>query len=193
MAQSIRPGTGKAKRTQHLDELGPKPPRGGKDQSSGNPPGLRRTWNAEQLKERRIEALRMRVNGVGYREIGVALGVSGNTAHSDVRNELNAQAVEAAGELRALEYKRLSMAYEKAMGVMEAASGEMALKAVDRIERLSRSMRVLFGLDVPVRIDVTHHELSQQDVELQELLNEANAANAAELAKIADERTDAGS
>jgi hypothetical protein len=194
MAQNTRPGTGKAKRTQHLDEPGSKPPRGGyKDQASGNPPGLRRTWNAEQLKERRVEAVRLRVNGIGYREIGAALGIAGNTAHNDVKTELQAQAVEAATELRALEYGRLSKAYAKAMEVMDAASGEMALKAVDRIERLSRSMRVLFGLDVPVRIDVTHHELSQQDLELQELLNEANASNAVELTRIADERTDAGS
>jgi hypothetical protein len=193
-SMAARPGTGKAKRTTHLEESTPRPSRGGyMDQASGNPPGLRRTWNAEQLKERRIEAVKLRVNGIGYREIGAALGVPGNTAHSDVKTELQAQAVEAATELRALEYGRLSKAYAKAMEVMDAASGEMALKAVDRVERLSRSMRVLFGLDVPVRIDVTHHELSQQDVELQELLNEANAANANELARIADERTDTGS
>lgn len=194
MAQSMRPGTGKAKRTAHLDTPAPKPPRGGyKNQSSGNPAGRRRSWNAEELKQRRVEAVRLRVSGIGYREIGVALGISGNTAYDDVKTELQAQAVEAATELRALEYGRLSKAYEKAMGILDESSGELALKAVDRVERLSRSMRVLFGLDVPVRIDVTHHELSQQDLELQELLNEADARNAAELAKIADERTDAGS
>jgi predicted DNA-binding protein (UPF0251 family) len=193
MAQNTRPGTGKAKRTQHLETPGPESRPAGGGAQSGNPNGQRRTWNAEQLKERRIDALRLRVNGIEYRQIGEKLGVSAQTAWQDVKKELSAQAVEAAMELRALEYGRLSKAYAKAMEVMDAASGEMALKAVDRVERLSRSMRVLFGLDVPVRIDVTHHELSQQDVELQELLNEATAANATELAKIADERTDAGS
>lgn len=192
-SMAARPGTGKAKRTQHLETPGPESRPAGGGAQSGNPNGMRRTWNAEELKLRRIEALNLRVLGIEYRQIGEKLGVSAQTAWQDVKKELAGQAVEAAMELRTIEYARLSKAYAKAMEVLEAAApGELALKAVDRIERLSRSMRVLFGLDVPVRIDVTHHELSQQDLELQELLNEAGAKNATELERIANERADPG-
>ncbi len=190
-ASQSRSGTGKARRTRHLETPDPSiPERDGA--KSGNPNGLRRTWNQEQLELRRVDALRMRIQGVDYRAIGEALGISAQTAWRDVKNQLATVAVETATELRALEYAGLMKARSKAMQVLEASSGEMALKAVDRVERLSRSMRVLFGLDVPTRIDVTHHEISQQDLELQEMIREANAANETAIEQIAHERANPG-
>ena len=88
-----RRGTGNVKRTKHLDEPSPPAVRGGEGgQDSGNPNGLRRSRNAEDLLLRRVRAVELRTKGLGYREIGTILGVAGFTAHQDVKKMLSERA-----------------------------------------------------------------------------------------------------
>jgi hypothetical protein len=68
------------------------------------------------------------------------------------------------------------------------------LAAVDRLVKIedarvrnSESLRRLLGLDMPVKVDATVHEVRQEDVELAELIREAQAKNAAEEARIKGE------
>src|SRR5439155_26679694 len=68
------------------------------------------------------------------------------------------------------------------------------LQAVDRLNRIedgrrrtSESIRRLLGLDMPVKVDATITETTQQDLELAELVREAQAKNAAEEAAIKGE------
>ena len=56
------------------------------------------------------------------------------------------------------------------------------LQAVDRLNRIeesrrrtSESIRRLLGLDMPVRVDATVTETTQQDIELQEMIRDAKA------------------
>ena len=60
------------------------------------------------------------------------------------------------------------------------------LGAVDRLVRISESRRKLCGLDAPVKVaaDVTVTETTQEDLELQELLQEAKAKAAASAERI---------
>lgn len=65
------------------------------------------------------------------------------------------------------------------------------LAAIDRLAKIedarlknNESLRRLFGLDAPAKVDATVHEVRQEDVELAELIREAQAKNAAEEARI---------
>ena len=60
------------------------------------------------------------------------------------------------------------------------------LAAIDRLVKIRESYRRLFGLDRPVKVDATVHEVTQQDIELQEMLREAKAAMHAEEQQIRD-------
>jgi hypothetical protein len=52
------------------------------------------------------------------------------------------------------------------------------LKAVDRIIRASARRAGLLGLDAPVELNIRSTEVSQADLELDELIREAQARNA---------------
>lgn len=60
------------------------------------------------------------------------------------------------------------------------------LGAVDRLVRISESRRKLCGLDAPVKVqgDITVTETTQEDLELAEMIREAQARAAAAAAKI---------
>jgi hypothetical protein len=67
---------------------------------------------------------------------------------------------------------------------------DIKLRAVDRALRARESFRRLFGLDQPTKVDATVHEVTQQDLELQEMLREAKARTELEEQQIRDGGTD---
>lgn len=181
MTEPVR-RTGNAKRTKHLDRPQEPAVRSGYgQQGSGNPSGLRRSRNDEDLQVRRVRALELRTLGYGYREIGVALGVAAYTAHQDVKRELSRREGEATEQARMVEEARLDKILLRAMQVVEQAkaSPELVLKAIDRVIRVVHQRSVLLGLNLPARLDIHVTERTQADLELEELLNEAEARNAA--------------
>ncbi|MEV6504804.1 hypothetical protein AB0M61_01615 [Streptomyces sp. NPDC051642] len=67
------------------------------------------------------------------------------------------------------------------------------LAAVDRLVKIEdarvrngEALRRILGLDMPVKVDATVHEVSQQDVELQQMLSEAKAKMHTEEQQILD-------
>lgn len=137
-------------------------------------------------------------DGWSLRDIAAGLDVSVSNAHAAVERAMTAsrEAKVSAGErARAVQRARLERAHEAAMGVLEArhitvSNGRVVLlgdeaipdhdpvlRAVDRIVKISESMRRLDGLDQPVKVDATITEVTQQDVELQEMVNEFRAKN----------------
>lgn len=54
-------------------------------------------------------------------------------------------------------------------------SGDLALKAIDRLGRVMERESKLLGLDVPVRYDATLTVMSKEEAELQEIISEAKA------------------
>lgn len=58
------------------------------------------------------------------------------------------------------------------------AAIDRLVKIEDARQRNNESLRRLFGLDAPVKVDATVTETTQQDIELQEMVSEMRAKNA---------------
>lgn len=101
------------------------------------------------------EILRLRICGLTLRAIGQRVGLS----HQGVANRLTAALSElitpAAEEYRQLEAERLDDLTRAAYQVLATAdTGELKLRAVDRLTKLSESRRKLWALDMPQPIDI---------------------------------------
>jgi DNA-binding Lrp family transcriptional regulator len=148
--------------------------------NSGRQSGIRASKNADELALRRQKCLDLRLQGMQLREIAQKVGVSAMVVGQDIKKLINDQLspddVQAA---RALEEARLDKLLGIALGVAEnlKADPELRLKAIDRVVRISNQRATLLGLNMPTRVDMTVTERTQQDIELQELINEAQARN----------------
>lgn len=136
--------------------------------------------NTDALALRRAEAVKLRVQGLTFKQIAERLGIGGDTALKDVRSVIQQEVSAAVDELRQVEDMRLNAVIAQAVKVLQEQQDdpELVLKALDRIMRAGKHRRDLWGLDVPPRLDVTVHQLSDTDRELYELINEAKARNA---------------
>ncbi|NGO43785.1 helix-turn-helix domain-containing protein [Streptomyces ureilyticus] len=107
--------------------------------------------------ERDEEILRLRCAGLSLRAIASRVGLS----HQGVADRITAAIAElvtpAAEEWRSLETARLNDLTRLAYGVLAAAdTGDLKLKAIDRLTKLSESRRKLWGLDAtePLRVSL---------------------------------------
>lgn len=103
------------------------------------------------------EILRLRCAGLSLRAIATRVGLS----HQGVADRITAAIAElvtpAAEEWRSLETARLNDLTRLAYGVLAAAdTGDLKLKAIDRLTKLSESRRKLWGLDAtePLRVSL---------------------------------------
>jgi hypothetical protein len=102
--------------------------------------------------------------------------------------------------------KHITINNGQVIRVLNAETGEketieddtFVLQAVDRLGRIEEQRRKTFdsisrllGLDMPVKVDATVHEVSQQDLELQEMLREAKAKVQAEEEQLVNGSDDA--
>lgn len=116
--------------------------------------------------ERRREAVRLRIQGYNYREIGAKLGISAVAAHRHVTKALaaeNAKIAEMVPEATRLEINRLDM-LQAALAEKVKAGDVRAVEATGRLlERRSR----LLGLDAPARseVNIGLSNLSDREVE----------------------------
>jgi hypothetical protein len=60
------------------------------------------------------------------------------------------------------------------------AAIDRLIKIEDARERNAAALRRVFGIDMPVKVDATVHEVTQQDLELQEMVRDAKARVAAQ-------------
>jgi DNA-binding CsgD family transcriptional regulator len=138
----------------------------------------RASANSHDLAWRRAEVLKMRRRGWSITRIAIELGVSASTISKDLDTVLTEHTVANITMLRALENERLDYILDKCVEVIEAAPGtKLAIAAAGRLIQVSARRSALNGLDVPIRIDHTVHEVDAQDRELQEILREAQARN----------------
>lgn len=150
--------------------------------------------------ERDAHAARLHADGASYNEIAAELGVSKAAAIRAVQRAVRAVVRGPAEEVLKLHANRLEWAYAKAVEIAEAdhvvvshgkvitmadpVTGEEkplrdhspVLAALREARSTLDSFQNLFGLKQPVKIDATVHEVTQQDLELQEMLREAKAA-----------------
>ena len=104
--------------------------------------------------ERRAQALELRKRGMSYRQIGQELGVSRNTAHRYVTEELDelrAETRASAEQLRDLELERLDQYLARLQPKIEDGDE----KAIATALRVQERRAKLTGLDAPQRSEVT--------------------------------------
>lgn len=128
--------------------------------------------------------LQLRLEGHSFRAIADQLGLSLGTTYSRVRAAVDLEVNPKADELRAVEVQRLDMYLARL--APKIAEGDD--RAINTAVRISESRRRMLGLDRPVAIDATVTEVSQQDLELQEMIRLAKAKAAVEEAVILAER-----
>ncbi len=114
---------------------------------SRNSPGMARA------QQRREEALRLRIAGLRYRDIGERLGITMQAAHHLVvkaLEESRARAAESADQLRDLELQRLDVAQSVIWRYV--LEGDMG--AIDRLLKIQQRRAALMGLDAPERREI---------------------------------------
>jgi len=107
-----------------------------------------------RAREREREALKLRLAGKTYAQIGEALGVTEQGAHKIVMRvlkRLNEKINEDGLAVRRMEVERL----DALLRVVWPKAQEGDLAAVDRVLRIAKRRAALLGLDAPVAVDVT--------------------------------------
>lgn len=138
--------------------------------------------NPNNNEARRIEreeaAFALRLQGHTYAAIGRQMGCSATNVRQWIDSEIERRIGPAVEKLREFEAARLDELTVRAWEVMLNNAGEMRLKAIDRLLQIARRRAALLGLDSPVRVDAVISQMSEQDIALAEMVNEARAANA---------------
>lgn len=131
------------------------------------------TGNNAQLTERRMKAYDLRLRGMTYRQIGANLGVSYTQAMNDVKARIDEIELPGVMEVRKQEIDRL-MRYLAALDTRIDDGDDKALVIALKVsERLSK----MLGVDAPQQISVEKTEVTQVDLEIQELIRNMNARN----------------
>lgn len=137
--------------------------------------------NKEQQQELINKAYELRLRGMSFREIGRNMGVSHVTAFRWVTEHLENVTLPLVDEVRKTEVDRM-MRYLKSL---DDQVEEGDIKAITTALKVSERLCRMLGADMPTRTEVTNVEVTQVDMEIQELirnqqlLNESRKAEAA--------------
>ncbi|WP_274029462.1 sigma factor-like helix-turn-helix DNA-binding protein [Streptomyces sp. MMBL 11-1] len=123
------------------------------------------------IAEEAAECFRLQLSGLTYRGMAKETGLSVATVHKRVRQALTAVIVPAVEELRTREGERLLYLLERLQPAVEAGD----LDAIKTAARLSESYRKLMGLNAPEQHSLQIHEVTQNDLELQDMIRAAQA------------------
>jgi hypothetical protein len=157
--------------------------------------GRGRYTRSLESAERDAEAARLHAQGWTYKAIAAELQMGDkSTAIRAVQRAVRAVVQGPATEVLKLHTSRLEWAYGKAVEIAEAnhtlvSQGKVirgddgnplrdhapVLAALREARQTLESFRNMMGLNQPVKVDATVHQVTQQDLELQEMLREAKA------------------
>ncbi|TXJ78619.1 helix-turn-helix domain-containing protein [Streptomyces lavendulae] len=143
---------------------------------------------------RDAEAARLHAQGWTYQAIARELGIDKSSAIRAVQRAVREVVQGPAEEVLRLHTSRLEYAYAKAVEIAEAdhimvSHGKIVcdadgiplrdhapvLAALREARQTLESFRTMMGLNQPVKVDATVTQVTQQDLELQEMLREAKA------------------
>jgi hypothetical protein len=123
-----------------------------------NEPGRNQTDpDTLRIEARREEAVRLRLKGKGYREIGKILGVSQTMAFKDVSAVLDRtreEADEVGEKVRRVELERLDYAIERCQILLESSEPDVIAAGLNSLVRLQDRRARFLGLDSPTKVDV---------------------------------------
>ena len=153
-------------------------PRGGRAQARQS------QKNAAQVAEEQLTCYRLRLAGATLDQIAKQTGLSKGTVHTRISKEIAERVEPLAEEVRKMQLDRLDewlMQLNK-----QVREGRQVARSIEVALRVEERRAKLMGVDAPERVDVsaTVHEVTQADVELAEMLREAQAANAVDEAAL---------
>lgn len=132
---------------------------------------------------RHAEAVRLKAEGLHYRQIAAQMNISVSTAHDYVLKAIAAVPVEAVHELRAIESDRLNAIIADLWKIARDDDTDVAtrIQAYRELRQNSESLRRMFGVDAPVRqtLTVFNEDLFDAEIRrLNELVAEQQQPNA---------------
>ena len=131
----------------------------------------------------RAKAFELKLQGMSYRKIAATLGRSTRTIMDWIQAE-----IEELITPRVEEYRNVQVAtLESYLGYLQPKISRGDDKAINAAIRISEQIARLCGLNKPVRLDVTHHDLDKADAELADMVNEAKAKMALEEQQLRDQ------
>jgi hypothetical protein len=148
------------------------PPDPGRNPTLGTPTGVppELVKGSAAVRLRDAHAVRLRLEGLTYREVGERLGVGRKMAARVVQRGLRAVERDSAAELIELDNQRLDMLWRVMWPHAEAGSAPHAMVCLRALERRAK----MLGLDAPSRTHVTAHitaeETAALDAEIDALL-----------------------
>lgn len=107
-----------------------------------------------ELEQRRLQVVKLHVDGNGFRAIGAQLGISAAQAHADFRAVMDRTVAEAntsADHERRVSLERINRAMLPLMRMVDDGD----LDAMDRLDKLEKRRAALLGLDAPAKSEVT--------------------------------------
>lgn len=121
------------------------------------------------------KALELRLTGLTYRAMSSELDISFKTAERRVKRALNRRLAPKVDEYRAMEDERILFVIAKLIVIADNDDVKAAdrIAAYNSILRASAQRAALHGLNAPVKVDATVVTVSQEDLEMQELIREA--------------------
>lgn len=121
--------------------------------------------------------LELRLLGKTYEYIGNELGISHQTAFTRTKNALARYAAPKAEEVRTQETARLQMTIDAAVAVATADDARPAdrINAIKAIQHASDLIARMHGSFAPVKVEAQVTEVTQADLEIQEMIREARA------------------
>ncbi|MGP4008172.1 sigma factor-like helix-turn-helix DNA-binding protein [Streptomyces sp. 4N124] len=132
--------------------------------------------NLAKIGKEQAECLELRLEGLSFRAIADQTGIPLATVHERVTAAITAEVSPLAEQLRAIECERLDLYLTR----LKVRIDKGDTHAIQTALRISERRSKLLGLDMPQRIEANleTHELTKEDVALQELIREAKAKNA---------------
>jgi hypothetical protein len=142
--------------------------------------------NNAKIGAEQTECLQLRLEGKSFRAIAEATGIPLATVYARVEDAIALEVNPKAEQLRAIECERLDLYLSR----LRVRIDKGDTSAIQTALRISERRSKLLGLDMPQRIEasVSSHEVTQADIELQELIREAKAKNAETEAQLRAER-----
>lgn len=135
-------------------------------------------------EDQETEAYRLATQGASVREIAAALAVSVGTAHARLKTAIQKIPTAERAMHRQLALERLDLMTHKLMNML--AVDAPPLDVIPELLKVEAQRAKLLGLNEPVQVSATVHEVDKQDLELAELVREAEAKAAAEMQHIRD-------
>jgi hypothetical protein len=174
--------------------------RRGKALVTGGPAHRTKGDTDANRSDMRQRAYDLRIRGRTLRQIGEDLGCSHTKVHELLREEIKLREDPLIEATRQFECDRLDGYLQACLHVLDHPGREVVdlvtgithvivddrkiLGAIDRLIKISETKRRLLGIDAPVKVHMDVVETDQQDLELQELIRDAQARAAVAADKI---------